>query len=53
MSPSNEVKRMEMSRVLYALAVESLMYSMICTRPDTAKAVGATSRFMENFGREH
>lgn len=42
-----------MSRVLYALAVESLMYSMICTRPDTAKAVGATSRFMENFGREH
>ena len=26
---------------------------MICTRPDIAQAVGATSRYMANPGREH
>jgi len=42
-----------MSRVSYASAVESLMFAMICTRPDIAQAVGAASRYMENPGREH
>ena len=53
MSPSNEVKRMEMSRVPYASAVGSLMFAMICTRLDIAQAVGAASRYMVNPGREH
>nr|KYP42748.1 Retrovirus-related Pol polyprotein from transposon TNT 1-94 [Cajanus cajan] len=53
MSPSNEAERMEMSRVPYASAVGSLMYAMICTRPDIAQAVGAVSRFMADPGREH
>ncbi|GJU92725.1 retrovirus-related pol polyprotein from transposon TNT 1-94 [Tanacetum coccineum] len=34
MSPSSEKERMEMSRVPYASAVGSLMFAMICTRPD-------------------
>ena len=42
-----------MSRVSYASAVGSLMYAMICTRPDIAQAVGLVSRFMANPGREH
>jgi hypothetical protein len=53
MSPSNEAERMEMSRVPYASAVGSLMFAMICTRPDIAQAVGAASRYMANPGREH
>ena len=46
MSPSSEAERMDMSRVPYASAVGSLMYAMICTRPDIAQAVGVVSRFM-------
>ena len=42
-----------MSRVLYASAVGSLMFAMICTRPDIAQAVGAVSRYMANPGGEH
>jgi hypothetical protein len=53
MNPSNEAERMEMSRVPYASAVGSLMYAMICTRPDIAQAVGAVSRFMADPGKEH
>lgn len=53
MSPSNEAKRMNMSRVSYASTVGSLMYAMICTRLDIAQAVGPVSRFMEYFGREN
>ncbi|KAE8679209.1 Retrovirus-related Pol polyprotein from transposon TNT 1-94 [Hibiscus syriacus] len=53
MSPSNKEERMEMSRVPYASAVGSLMFAMICTRPDIAQAVGVVSRYMANPGKEH
>lgn len=53
MCPSNEAERREMSRVPYASAVGSLMFAMICTRPDIAQAVGVVSRFMANPGGEH
>ncbi|GJV47755.1 retrovirus-related pol polyprotein from transposon TNT 1-94 [Tanacetum coccineum] len=53
MSPSSEKERMEMSRVPYASAVESLMFAMICTRPDIAHAVRVVSRYMAKPGREH
>ncbi|KAE8733847.1 hypothetical protein F3Y22_tig00000916pilonHSYRG00052 [Hibiscus syriacus] len=42
MSPSSEKERMEMSRVPYASAVGSLMFAMICTRPDIAQTVGVS-----------
>ncbi|GAB4832444.1 hypothetical protein Ancab_040266 [Ancistrocladus abbreviatus] len=42
-----------MSRVPYASAVGSLMFAMICTRPDIAQAVGVVSQYMANLGREH
>ncbi|GKD36584.1 hypothetical protein Tco_1252093 [Tanacetum coccineum] len=44
---------MKMSRVPYASAVESLMFTMICTRPDIAHALGLVSRYMAKPGREH
>ncbi|GJV96651.1 hypothetical protein Tco_1548228 [Tanacetum coccineum] len=40
-------------RVPYASAVGSLMYAMVCTRPDLAHAVGVVSRFLSNPGKKH
>jgi hypothetical protein len=51
--PSSEEEKDYMSRVPYANAVGSLMYVMVCTRPDISHAVGVVSRYMENPGREH
>ncbi|RVX07226.1 Retrovirus-related Pol polyprotein from transposon TNT 1-94 [Vitis vinifera] len=42
-----------MSKVPYASAIGSLMYAMVCTRPDIAHAVGVVSRFMSRFGKQH
>jgi hypothetical protein len=42
-----------MSRVPYSSAVGSLMYAMVCTRPDIAHVVGVVSRYMNNLGKEH
>ncbi|GKD75885.1 retrovirus-related pol polyprotein from transposon TNT 1-94 [Tanacetum coccineum] len=53
MSHSSEKERMKMSRVPYASAVGSLMFAMICTRPDIAHAVGVVSRYMAEPGRGH
>jgi ATP-binding cassette subfamily B (MDR/TAP) protein 1 len=39
--------------VPYSSAVGSLMYAMVCTRPDIAHAVGMVSRFLSNPGKEH
>ncbi|KAH9764149.1 hypothetical protein KPL70_001425 [Citrus sinensis] len=53
MCHSNETERNEMPRVPYASAVGSLMFAMICTRPDIAQVVEAVSRYMANPGGEH
>ncbi|RVW96404.1 Retrovirus-related Pol polyprotein from transposon TNT 1-94 [Vitis vinifera] len=45
-SPKTKEERDHMSKVPYASAIGSLMYAMVCTRPDIAHAVGAVSRFM-------
>eukprot|EP00253_Pinus_taeda_P029898 PITA_29898 len=39
--------------VPYGSVVSSLMYEMVCTRPDIAHAVGVLSRFMSKPRREH
>ena len=51
--PKTQEEEEDMSRVPYASAVGSLMYAMVCTRPDIAHAVGVLSRFMSNPGKEH
>ncbi|KAK0597024.1 hypothetical protein LWI29_021057 [Acer saccharum] len=50
---STDVEKKDMERVPYASAVGSLMYAMVCTRPDIAYAVGVVSQFLSNPGREH
>ena len=52
-SPSTDEEKEDMERIPYASAVGSLMYAMVCTRPDIAHAVGVVSRFLSNPGREH
>ena len=53
MCPKNPQEREEMSRVPYASAVGSLMYAMMCTRPDICFVVGLVSQYQSNPGREH
>ncbi|KAK0573671.1 hypothetical protein LWI29_011808 [Acer saccharum] len=51
--PKNEHEEQFMSRVPYASAVGSLMYAMLCTRPDICFAVGIVSRFQSKPGPDH
>jgi hypothetical protein len=53
MCPKTQEEIEYMSRVPYSSAVGSLMYAMVCTRPDIAHAVGVVSRYMKNPGKEH
>ena len=53
MSPKNDAEREYMSKVPYASVVGSLMYAMVCTRPDISQAVGVVSRYMHDPGKEH
>ena len=41
-------EKQKMSNVPYASAVGSLMYAMLCTRPDICFAVGLVSRYQSN-----
>jgi hypothetical protein len=42
-----------MSKVPYSSAVGSLMYAMVCSRPDLSHALSVVSRYMANPGKEH
>ena len=33
--------------------IGSLMYAIVCTRPDIANTVGVVNRFLDNPGKEH
>lgn len=52
-SPKTNEERDYMGKVPYASAIGSLMYAMVCTRPDIAHAVGVVSRYMSNPGKQH
>ena len=43
----------DMSKVPFASNVGSLMYAMVCTRPDIAHVVRVVSRFLTNLRKEH
>nr|GFC12572.1 retrovirus-related Pol polyprotein from transposon TNT 1-94 [Tanacetum cinerariifolium] len=51
--PSSKKNIEKMDRVPYASAVGSLMYAMVCTRPDLAHVVGVVNRFLSNPGKKH
>ena len=48
---SAEIERMR--GIPYASIVESLMYAMLCTRPDICFAIGMVNRYQSDPGEEH
>jgi len=50
--PSDEDKNQAINKP-YRELVGSLMYIMVCTRPDISNAVGEVSRFCDNYGIIH
>ena len=50
MCPKTQDEKEKMARVPYANAVGSLIYAMMCTRPNRCYAVGLVSRFQFNPG---
>ncbi|XP_075086049.1 secreted RxLR effector protein 161-like [Nicotiana tabacum] len=53
MCPKTPEETERMSRVPYRSAVGSLMYAMVCTRPDICQAVGLVSRYQTDPGLAH
>ena len=51
--PKTDGEMDEMARVPYASAIRSIMYGMVCLRPDLTFAVSVLSRYMGNPGRTH
>ena len=51
--PKTDKEKERMSNVPYASAVGSLMYAMLCTRPDICFAVGLVSCYQSNLGPTH
>ena len=53
MSPKTIDDREYMSHIPYTSAVGSLMYAMVCTRPDMSQAMSMLSRYMHDLGKGH
>ncbi|KAM2954086.1 hypothetical protein FF1_032410 [Malus domestica] len=53
MGPKTPEEIRQKSDIPYASAIGSLMYAMICTRPDIAYTMSITSRYQSNPGSEH
>jgi hypothetical protein len=51
--PKTQEEIEDMAHVPYASVVGSLMYAMVCTRPDISHAVGVLRRYMSTPGKEH
>ena len=49
--PSTEKEKEVMAHVPYSSTMESLIYAMVCTRPDIILVVGVVSRFLSNPGK--
>jgi hypothetical protein len=51
--PATADEREKMSVIPYASAIGSIMYAMLCTRPDVSHALSLTSRYQSDPGVEH
>ena len=52
-SPQTKYEIDQTSKAPYSSAVGSLMYAMVCSRPDLSHALSVVSRFMANPGKQH
>jgi len=53
MSPTTVEEREYMTRMPYVSTVGSLMYTMVCIRPDLSQAVSIIRRYMYDPSRDH
>ncbi|GJU91161.1 hypothetical protein Tco_1303584 [Tanacetum coccineum] len=51
--PKSDKDKEDISRVPYSSTVGSLMYAVVCARPDLAHVVSVVSRYMHNPGKIH
>jgi len=51
--PNNKEEKYYISHIPYASEVGSLMYVMVCTRPNIDHVVGVVYRYMKNPSKEH
>ncbi|KAI3804628.1 hypothetical protein L1987_26325 [Smallanthus sonchifolius] len=51
--PSSKTEQDRMNGIPYASAIGSIMYAMLCTRPDVSHALSMTSRYQQNPGESH
>ncbi|KAJ9560636.1 hypothetical protein OSB04_005796 [Centaurea solstitialis] len=52
-SPVSSQEQDKMKSIPYAFAIGSIMYAMLCTRPDVAYSISVTSRYQQNPGEAH
>ena len=45
MYPKTQDEKTHMGMITYALAIGSIMYAILCTRPDVSYALSVTSRY--------
>ena len=53
LSPQSKEEEKSMAHIPYTSAVGSVMYAMVCSRPDIAHAVSMVSRYMSRPGKVH
>ena len=51
--PTTAEEKEEMSVIPYASAIWSIMYAVLCTRPDVNLVVSLVGRYQSNPGKEH
>jgi hypothetical protein len=51
--PSTPNKQEKMNAIHYASSIGSIMYAMLCTRPDVSYSLSAMRRYQSNYGEAH
>ena len=51
--PTGAEDREKMKVIPYASAIGSIMYAMLCTRPDVCLAISLARRYQSNLGVDH
>lgn len=52
-SPSSKEEKQEIEKIPYTSTIGSLMYAMVCTRPDIAYTISIVNRLLFNPGMEN
>ena len=51
--PTMAEDRERMKVIPYALAIGSIVYDMLCTKPDVCLAISLAGRYQSNLGVDH